>query len=265
MSTAQDQIDLLEQYWTTGLGVTLTGPTYTDVVDAMKSLVHTATYDTTTRLLFSSQGVFMQALSQEVQSESDIQLNIKEINDRLLYSSQSNDYNQGGPRYYMLAALKEAILGGYFTTPDPTGLASWIGLIDPAGQAVSKALSSDPEVVVRGALLDLLKSVNWPVAWAQPILTGLGGLDSTIATGGWDQTTRASLSALSKDVRARALTVANAAQSARFSVVTLPDGSQADITIDAPGKPWYKSGPVIGAGILGIFGGIAAAMHRRNQ
>lgn len=266
---AQDAIDALNNFWSSGLGF---GDSYVDLVDAMKNLVAAAAYDPTIKMIFASQGVFINGLTNEPAQDGGIQSAIQGSHGAMptvfaqLWDANSGYGSPGGPRLYMLGALKQAILGGFWATdPDPTGLASWIGLTDAAGQAIAHTISNDPEPVVRAAALDLLKSVNWPVTWAQTLLGALGGLDDAIAGSSWSATDRASLSALSKDVRARALTAANAAQSHNFKTITGSDGSQEDITIDAPGKPWYKNGVVLSAGFLGVLGGVMTAVHRSKQ
>lgn len=264
---AQDAIEALNNFWSSGLGF---NDSYTTIVDAMTGLVQSAAYDPTIKLVFASQGVFTNALTSEPAQDGSIATYVQQLTmfaPNFIKQFTNSDYtNPGGPRYYMLTALKQAILGGFWATdPDPTGLATWVGLIDPAGQAIAHTIGYDPEITVRGAALDLLKSVNWPVSWAQALLGGLGALDDAIASSSWSATDRASLSALSKDVRARALTAANAAQSHNFKTIYAADGTPENITIDAPGKPWYKNGAVLSAGALGLLGGIGIAVHRAKN
>lgn len=255
----QAAIDVLSGFWDGSNDVN-----YEDVVSIMKQVVYQAALDPTNKLIFASQGVFTNALTQELQQEDTITniiaqhhsggwFNLDPFNTQHVYD--------GPPRWYMLTELKTAIWGGFINLPDPTGLANWVGMLAPAGDAIAKCISQDPEPIVRAAALDLLKSVNWPVTWVQSILGGLGALDDAIAASNWDQSTRTSLSALSKDVRARALVVANAAQTANFQTITLADGQQVQLTAP-PAKPWYKNGAVLSAGALGVLGGIMTAVHR---
>lgn len=264
----QAAIDLLGGFWDGSEvnGIIMPGDTsYEDIVDITKMVVYQAALYPEYKLVYASQGVFTNALTLEPQRESTIAGIIAQHSDGGFFSPLfSPDYYKAAPRWYMLTSLKTAIWGGFINLPDPTGLANWVGLLAPAGAAIAHTIASDPEPLVRAAALDLLKSVNWPVQWVQSILGGLGGLDDAIAASSWDQGTRASLSALSKDVRARALTVANAAQSANFTTITTATGEQAQMPAP-PVKPWYRNGIVWSSLALGTLGGVMTAVHRSKQ
>jgi len=279
---AQTAIDLLKSWWA-GEDV---DASYSDLVDAMNQLVSQAAQSPVIKQVFANQGVFAAALAQEAAArQGEIDVHIRYKTDSPVQPAMPATFNLSRPsekdwyppRWQMLQAMKKAIWGGFFNLPDTTGVVNWIGLIQPAGDAIAHCIATDPMPVVRGAALDLLKSVTWPIQWVQPLLGALGALDDSIGGSNWDQSTRAALTALSKDVRARVLTVANQAQGIDFSAI----GGQGDFTVckpplviattnagqetclpEAPAKPWYRDGRIVGAGILGIFGGIGVAMHR---
>lgn len=259
----QGAIDVLEGFW----DGSDTSTNYEDIIGIAKQVVYQAALYPEYKLLFASQSVFTNALTQEPQQESVIAGIIAQHSSGGFFNFDPlglSDTYKGPPRWHILTALKTAIWGGFINLPDPTGLANWVGLIAPAGDAIGKCISSDPEPIVRAAALDLLKSVNWPVQWVQSVLSGLGGLDDAIASSNWDQTTRASLSALSKDVRARALTVANAAQNAHFTTIKTNTGEDIQIT-DAPDKPWWKNPGVWSAGAIGTLIGVLEALRRSKK
>jgi hypothetical protein len=279
---AQTAIDLLKGWWA-GEDV---GANYTQLIDAMNQLVSQAAQVPALKMIFANQGVFVAALTQETSREQEIDWFMRyrtvaygdtspaSYSESALTRPSEKDWYP--PRWQMLTALKKAIFGGFFNLPDPTGLANWAGLIQPAGDAIAHCIGTDPLPVVRGAALDLVKSTTWPAQWIQPLLGALGGLDDAIGTSGWDQGTRAALTALSKDVRARVLIVANQAQGIDFSamgggdfvvctpplVIATTNTGQSTCLPPAPSKPWYKNGPVVSAGLLGALLGFGAAVHR---
>lgn len=249
---------------------------YVGAVIAMKNLIdYGNTNDPTSgidaaavKLQFSAQDVWIDALVKEPQYAANIeQLRLGHGGPYPVVGLAALDLDdrfKGPPRYYMLKGIADATQASWFSDGDPAGVTGWINFIDPAGDAIAKAIGSDPDPLVRYMALVLLKGSAWPIEWARSVLTGLGGLDDQLAASTWDVRTRSSLTSLSRDVRATALRNQNVALTIPTVGSSCPAGTTPTQTLGGqvacqpavPGKPWYKRIELWGAAIGGAFAGV---------
>lgn len=264
---AQADIATLENFWTGDLS------NYTDVVIAMQNLVGNANTEdpldvnaAQVKQIFANAEVFIDALTKEPLIDQTL-LQETIVNAKLARSWVTNttsDLFTGPPRFYMLKGIADATQASWFNTGDPAGITPWIDYVDPAGDAVQHCLSSDPNPIVLGMMLGLLKGTAFPAQWAQKILTGLGGLDSAIAAASWDPTTRKTLASASKDLRARALNAANQANAANLSAFQTASGQPVPNVAPGP-RPWFKRVEIWGALAAGVVSGTKLASRLRQK
>jgi hypothetical protein len=264
---AQADIATLENFWAGDFS------NYVDVVIAMQNLVGNADtddpFDTNAaqvKQAFANAEVFIDALIKEPMLDQ-AQLQDTILNAKLARSWLSNatdDLFTGPPRFYMLKGIADATQASWFHAGDPAGITPWIDYVDPAGDAVMHCLASDPDPIVLGMMLGLLKGTAFPAEWAQRILTGLGGLDATIAAAGWDATTRKTLSAASNDLKARARNAANQATAGSLKAFQTATGQQTQNNAPAP-RPWFKRIELWGALFGGVVSGTKIASRFRQR
>lgn len=229
-------------------------------IEAMQRLIYQASFDPAVKLIVASANVFTDALTLEPAAIDAVQWAI--------YSSSDSAYPHP-PRWYLLDEIRAAIEPSFFSLGkgDPTGIAGWISLVDPAGAALAKTISADLTgpgtqhfgVDVRLAALQLVKSSALPISWVRPLLAAIDAAQSATAASALDQASRTALNVLTSEARSAVQLAANqAAQSTNFQALT--GGGQEIQMGDPPPRalalPWYKRIELWGALVGGVVGGV---------
>jgi len=170
-------------------------------------------------------------------------------------------------RLIMLEGIYQAARGGLFTQPDPTGVTPWLRSAGVAGALVGSALMKDPCADVRVILLKIIGELAIPAEWAQVLLEMrvFESLADQLPRTIWsvepttDLRYRSQLQGLSFGAQTRVSAIA--AQAGMPDLAALGwanpltgDGKNAP-TPPPPPKAWYRNGPVLSAGALGLLVG----------
>jgi hypothetical protein len=243
----QSAIALLLDFWHGGDSFK-----WPDIYDAIKVVASTRAE---ARQLVAAQQLWTAALIDEPMRQSEIN-RWREVGG-LMPSIWSEVHS---PRWYLLNGIKTMIQPSWFSTGDPTGVASWIGSVSAGGGAIEYTISADPDPEVRAEAIDLLLTSSFPIEWVPLLKSAVDKLDESLVSSAFDQQTRAVLAVLSRKLRARVYDVANRANAVDFAklTLTLPDGSTASMPSPPP-RPWYKRIELWLSGVGGVVGGAYAA------
>lgn len=238
-------------------------------VDAMRRLIYQASFDPAIKLIVAASNVFTDALSLEPEALADVGNFTASTTDTSIAPLALFFDTTSPPRWWMLDGIRSSLEPSFFSLGkgDPNGIAAWIALVDPAGTALAKAISSDPLPDVRLAALQLVKSTALPISWVRPLLAAIDALQSFVASSSFSQAYRTSLNALASEARAAVQLTANqTAQGTNFKALTA-GGQEIDMGEPPPravSLPWYKRIELWGALVGGVVGGVKL-FERRSR